>query len=81
MTNSNHPFEKMFEKAIAKSRGDENHVLGEAEKLHDLGYAPIEIYTVLKKLKGALISNADEAIVGEALEEFSQYVDLDTDTE
>ncbi len=71
-----HPFEKMFEKAIAKSRGDENHVLGEAERLKELGYAPIEIYTVLKKLKRALISESDEAIVGEALEEFSQYVEF-----
>ncbi len=71
-----HPFEKMFEKAIAKSRGDENHVLGEAERLMELGYAPLEIYTVLKKLNGALIAPADEAIVGEALEEFSQYVDF-----
>ncbi len=71
-----HPFEKMFEKAIAKSRGDENHVLGEAERLMELGYAPLEIYTVLKKLKGALISDSDEAIVGEALEEFSQHVDF-----
>lgn len=76
-----HPFEKMFEKAIAKSRGDDNHVLGEAERLKELGYAPLEIYTVLKKLKAALISPADEVIVEEALEEFSQHVDLDDDTE
>jgi len=71
-----HPFEKMFEKAIAKSRGDENHVLGEAERLKELGYAPEEIYAVLEKLKKSLINPADEAIVAEALEEFSQYVDI-----
>ncbi len=74
-----HPFEKIFEKVIAKSRGDENHVLGEAEKLLEKGYAPKEIYTVLKKLKQSLISPADEKIVAEAVEEFAQYVDLDED--
>lgn len=74
-----HPFEKIFEKALAKSKGYENHVHGEAEKLKELGYAPLEIYTVLKKLKNALIIEADEKIVTEALEEFSQYVDLDQD--
>jgi len=67
-----HPFEKILEKAIAKSHGDENHVLGEAERLMGLGYAPLEIYTVLKKLKNALIIEADETIVAEAIEEFSQ---------
>ncbi len=72
-----HPFEKILEKAIEKSRGDENHVLGEAEKLRDKGYAPREIYEVLRKLKVSLISDADEAILDEALEEFLQYVDLD----
>ncbi len=73
-----HPFEKMFEKAIAKSYGDENHVLGTAESLRERGYAPVEIYNVLKKLHQGLIQEADEKIVGEALEEFSQYVDLDS---
>ncbi len=72
--NMSHPFEKMFEKAIAKSRGDENHVLGEAEKLRELGYAPTEIFMVLKKLKTGLISEADEKIVAEAVEEFAQYL-------
>ncbi len=72
-----HPFEKMFEKALAKSKGDENHVLGEAEKLLEKGYAPKEIYDVLVKLKQSLIIDAEEKIVGEAVEEFTQYVDVD----
>ncbi len=76
-----HPFEKILEKAIEKSRGDENHVLGEAEKLKEKGYSPREIYDVLRKLKVSLVSDAEEAIVGEALEEFSQYVDLDDEEE
>ncbi len=76
-----HPFEKIFEKTISKSKGDENHVLGEAERLMELGYAPIEIFTVLKKLKQSLIVEAEEKIVGEALEEFTQYVDLDDTSE
>ena len=72
-----HPFTRILEKAIEDSRGDENHVLGEAEKLLEKGYSAKEIYGVLSKLKSSLISPADEAIVAEALEEFSQYVDED----
>ena len=79
MTNSKHPFEKILEKALAKSHGDENHVLGEAERLKERGYAPREIFEVLKKLKQSLLIEADEKVVGEALEEFSQYVDLEKD--
>jgi hypothetical protein len=70
-----HPFEKILEKAIPRSRGDENLVLGEAERLKELGYKPEEIFAVLKKLKTSLINPADEAIVAEALEEFSRYID------
>lgn len=76
-----HPFEIMFEKVIAKSRGDENHVLGRAEDLREKGYAPMEIYEALVRLKKSLISDADEAIVAEAIEEFSQHVDLDGEDE
>lgn len=72
---SSHPFEKMFEKAIHESRGDENHVLAEAEKLLDKGYRAKEIYEVLKKLRKSLVQDSDIAIVAEAEEEFSQYID------
>jgi len=72
-----HPFAKIFEKAIPKSKGDENHVLGEAEKLMGQGYAPKEIFEVLQKMKVGLLIEAEEKIVAEALEEFAQYVDLD----
>ncbi len=72
-----HPFERMFEKALAKSKGDENHVLGKAEELKEKGYAVKEIYDVLSKLQKSLVSDADRAIVAEAVEEFSQYLDLD----
>lgn len=70
-----HPFEKMFEKALAKSYGDENVVLGVAEKLMDKGYPPKEIFSVLQKLTASYIAPADEAIFKEALEEFEQYVE------
>jgi len=70
-----HPFEKMLLKAIPRSKGDENHVLGTAEDLKDKGYAPKEIYDVLVRLKKSLISDSEEAIVTEAVEEFSQYID------
>lgn len=70
-----HPFEKLIEKEIPNSRGDENRVLGEAERLMEQGYSPKEIYEVLKKLKQSLIADADVEILTEAVEEFSQYVD------
>jgi hypothetical protein len=70
-----HPFERMFEKALQKSKGDENHVLGEAEKLLEKGYAPKEIYAVLQKLQQGLLIESDEKIVTEAVEAFGIHVD------
>ncbi len=69
-----HPFEKILEKAIAKSHGDENAVLGEAERLMEKGYSPEEIYGVLVKLKKSLIDPFEETILREAVEEFEQYL-------
>lgn len=71
----NHPFSKMFEKALPRSHGDENLVLGEALKLMEKGYNPNEIYDVLVRLQKSLIQDTDSAILAEAVEEFSQYVD------
>lgn len=76
-----HPFEKMFEKALARSHGDNNYVLGEAEKFREQGYPPKEIYDVLKKMKGSFIAESDEAVLTEAVEEFSQYIDEDDGVE
>ena len=75
-----HPFEKILEKAIAKSHGDENAVLGEAERLMEKGYSPDEIYGVLVKLKKSLIDPFEEGVLTEAVEEFEQYITTD-DTE
>ncbi len=69
-----HPFETILEKALARSHGDENAVLGEAERLMDEGYAPREIYDILVKLKKSLIDPFDEEILAEAVDEFEQYV-------
>ncbi len=69
-----HPFEKILEKAIAKSHGDENAVLGEAERLMEKGYSPEETYGVLVKLKKSLIDPFEETILREAVEEFEQYL-------
>lgn len=68
-----HPFEKIFETALKKSTEDENTVLYKAEQLKEKGYSVEEIYTVLKKLKNALIDAADMAIVAEAMDEFSRH--------
>jgi len=69
-----HPFEKILEKALAKSHGDENFVLGEAERLRNEGYPPKEIFEVLVKLKKSLIDSFEERILAEAVEEFTQYL-------
>jgi hypothetical protein len=70
-----HPFEKMFDKALKKSTPLDNEVLVVAEKLREKGYSPEEIGTVLKKLHKSLIQPEDSEIVGEALEEFNQYLE------
>ncbi len=70
-----HPFSVMFDKALKKSTPQENLVLEEAEKLRKKGYSVQEIYDVLEKLHQALIGDRDIEIVGEALEEFSRYIE------
>lgn len=70
-----HPFSKIFETALKKSKGDENYVLVEAEKLRARGYRIEEIYEVLKKLHMSLIGDVDMAILAEAIEEFGQYIE------
>ena len=70
-----HPFEKMFDRAIKKSTPLDNAVLNEAEKLREKGYSPEEITTVLRKLHKSLIDKDEAEVVGEAVEEFSRYVD------
>ncbi len=70
-----HPFEKLFEKSLSKSTDDKNYVLIEAEKLKALGYAHEEIYNVLKKMCVGRISEKEEGIILEALDEFSRYID------
>ena len=76
-----HPFTKMFDTALRNSTELDNRVLLEAEKLLKKGYAPLEIYTVLVKLQKSLIDKTEAAIVAEAVEEFSRFVDLDGEEE
>ena len=69
-----HPFSTMFEKALKKSTPEDNLVLEEAEALRKKGYSVQEIYDVLDKLHRELIQDRDTEIVGEAVEEFSKYL-------
>lgn len=64
----------MFEKALKKSTPEDNLVLEEAEALRKKGYSVQEIYDVLDKLHRELIQDRDTEIVGEAVEEFSKYL-------
>ena len=70
-----HPFLKMFDKALKKSSPEHNEVLLEAEKLREKGYRVEEIAEVLQKLQKSLIQDDEFEIVGEAVEEFAQYLD------
>jgi hypothetical protein len=76
-----HPFSVMFERALKKSTEDENLVLFEAEKLKKKGYRVTEIHEVLEKLRASLVDDKDEAVVAEAVEEFSRYLDRDDEEE
>ncbi len=70
-----HPFSTLFEKALKKSTPEDNLVLEEAEALRKKGYSVHEIYEVLQKLERALVQDKDSALVGEAVEEFSKYIE------
>jgi hypothetical protein len=67
----------MFDVALRKSTPDdfENKVLAEAEKLKAKGYRVNEIHEVLQKYAFGIIDDNDAAVVTEALEEFSRYLD------
>lgn len=71
---NNHPFEKLFYKALKKSTPDENLVLKEATSLRDKGYPPQEIYDVLKRVHDGLLSDEDQELVAEAMEEVGGYL-------
>ncbi len=70
-----HPFEKLFDAALRKSTPLDNQVLYEAEQLKVKGYSALEIYEVLLKMQKALIRDEDEAVLKEAAEEMSRYLD------
>ena len=69
-----HPFLKIFDAALKKSTPMDNVVLKEAEKLKEKGYSAHEIYTVLSKFRQSLISDRDNEIATEAIEEFEAYI-------
>lgn len=63
------PFEKMLNKALAKSSATENILLREAQKIISKGYPETEIIEILKRYKDGLIDKTEVLIVTEALEE------------
>lgn len=72
-----HPFTRQFEKALHESSEFENLVLVEAEKLIKKGYRATEIHGVLVALGKGRIDDTETAIVDEAIEELSRYLDND----
>lgn len=52
----------------------DNLVLEEAERLKAKGYRPLEIYGVLKKLHMGRIDDTESEILGDAVEEFENYL-------
>ena len=76
-----HPFTKLFYTALKKSSLTDNVVLAEAEKLKGKGYSAPEIYGVLVPLGKGLIDPVEDEIVAEAIEEFSKYIEDETEEE
>ena len=72
MTNSKHPFERIFEKALKKSSHDDNLVYKEAHALRTKGYRSEEILTVLTKLQKALIDDNEALLVQDAIDIFER---------
>ncbi len=70
-----HPFEKMFADALKQSTEFDNLVLEKADDLITKGYSGKEVAGVLQKYSKALIDPAEAAIVAEAFEEFSHYLE------
>jgi len=66
-----HPFTKMLEKALAQSSEMDNRVLREAQKIQAKGYRDEELIEVLRAMKFGRIDPTEEAIIAEAIEEFS----------
>jgi hypothetical protein len=74
-----HPWGKMFEKALRKSKPDDNLVFEKAVELLEKGYRPEEILDVLIRLQKSLIDEGDEAILKEAAEDFrEEYLEEDS---
>lgn len=71
-----HPFAKMFDTALRKSKPDdiENEILLAAERLKEKGYRVEEIYEVLRKFANGLIDQDESVVAKEALEEFSRHI-------
>lgn len=63
----------MFDKALRKSKPEDNLVLQKAEELLAKGYPAKEIFAVLVRLEKSLIGDADAAILKEAVEEFQEH--------
>lgn len=68
-----HPWGKLFEKALKKSKLPyENLVFEKAVELMEKGYRPEEIAEVLERLRKSLIDDTESQIVSEALLEFRE---------
>lgn len=71
---ANHPFEKMFEKALRKSTPEENLVVEEALALYKKNYSAEEIHSVLVHLRDSLINDSDVEMVSEAVDSIDRYL-------
>lgn len=63
-----HPFESLFEKALARSTPEDNGVLNTAERLLEKGYARAEVVGVLKKMHQGRIDEREASFIHEAVE-------------
>lgn len=74
-----HPFTKLLEKALDKSTELDNRVLTVAEQIRAKGYREEELLEVLHAMRFGRIDPTEEAIITEAIEEFSDEAEDEGD--
>jgi hypothetical protein len=63
-----HPFERIFDDALAESRDGDNKLTGAVNTLIDKGYSEEEVFGALKHFSRGLLDDSDVYTVREALE-------------
>jgi hypothetical protein len=69
-----HPFEKLFDSALADSTSDDNRLAAVVAELKDQGYPEAEIHQALKHFARGLIGDTESEIADSTLRGISDWV-------